>query len=246
MPHDQLRSLTRSLERCKIIDADQIINGMRIIKSDREQDQIRRSSCIVSRAFGFLSNSPLPKPNEIILDANIDYAARIDGAEDIRILIAKPLESGWAFRPAEDVAITAGDRIIIYLAVAFERYWAEGIRTYEFQSSMLTDQTSDEAEAFFKHILGNITPGKKLSEFFDDALGDLGESYREDIEEYGLGQGIGLSLHEYPIIDRSASGCFEKGICFTLHLMSNDKGIGPYMKGETVLLSKENAEVLTI
>lgn len=246
MPYDQFRLLSRSLEQCKIMDADHIISGMRIIKSEREQDQMRRSSQIVSRAFEFISNASLPNLNERIIEANIDYAARIEGAEDIRILFAKPLETDWAFRPAEDLAISSGDLMIIYLAAAFERYWSEGIRTFEVRSSSLIDQTSDDAKALYERILSFIKPGKELSQFYEEVLREMGKSPMDDIAEYGLGQGIGLSLHEYPMIDKNATGHLEEGMCFTLRLMSKDKKIGAFMAGETILVSKETAEVLTI
>ena len=244
MPYDQFRLLSGSLDQCKIIDADPIISNMRMIKSEREQDHIRRSSRIINRAFEFLVNGPLPNLNEIILNANLDYAARIEGAEDIRILFAKPLERDWAFRPAEDVAIADGDRIIIYLAAAFERYWSEGSRTFEVRSSSLIDPTPDQAKALYERVLSKITPDKKISQFYDEALGETGES--PDLAEYGLGQGIGLSPHEYPMINSHATGQFEEGMCFTLRVMSKDKEIGPCITGETILLSKDAAEVLTI
>ncbi|MDB4443824.1 aminopeptidase P family N-terminal domain-containing protein [bacterium] len=246
MPYDQFRLLSGSLEQCKIIDANPIISKLRMTKSEREQDHVRRSSRIISRAFEFLCNGPLPRLDEIILDANLDYGARIDGAEDIRILLAKPLETEWAFRTAGDVAISDGDRIIIYLAVAFERYWAEGIRTFEVRSSSLIDQTSDDAGALYERILNMIIPGKALSQFYGEATGEIGKSPMDELGEYGLGQGIGLSLHESPVIDQNATGHFEEGMCFALHVMSKDKEIGPCITGETILLSKEKAEVLTV
>lgn len=246
MPYHQYRSLSISLERCKVIDADHVISEMRLIKSEREQEHVRRSSHIISRAFAFLSEAPLPKLNEINLDANIDFAARIDGAEDVRVLIAKPSESEWAFRAAEDEEISDGDPIIIYLAVAFERYWAEGIRTFRLQSSTLVDQTSEDGKTLYERILGKITSGKKLSEFYEEALDELDDSLKEYLIKYGLGQGVGLSLHEQPLIDRNATGHFEEGMSFTLHLMSNEKKIGPSITGETILLSNEKPEVLTI
>ena len=244
MPYDQFRLLSGSLDQCKIIDADHIISNMRMIKSEREQDHIRRSSRIINRAFEFLVSGPLPNLNEIILNANLDYAARIEGAEDIRILFAKPLETDWAFRPAEDVAIAEGDRIIIYLAAAFERYWSEGTRTFEVRSSSLIDQTPDQAKALYERVLSKITPDKKISQFYDEALGETGEG--PGLAEYGLGQGIGLSPHEHPMINSDATGQFEEGMCFTLRVMSKDKKIGPCITGETILLSKDAAEVLTV
>lgn len=245
MPYSQYQTLFESLSQCNIVDADYIIKGMRMLKSVRERDQIRRSSRIINRAFDLVRNAPLGKMNERVLEATLDYAARIEGAEDIRILIAKPQESDWAMRPAEDAQISRGERFITYVAVAFERYWSEGIRTFLADDTSFKEPPYETPKALYERILKMMKPGKRISQFYSETIRELEKSPMEYIPHYGLGQGIGLSLQESPLISEEETHYFEEGMCFTLRLTLKEEKSGDLMIGNTIFMSKDNPEVLT-
>jgi len=233
MPYDEFRFLTQSLDQCKVVEVDHIISSMRMVKSERECDQMRRSSRIVNRAFEFLSNSMLPNLTERTLEATVDYVARMEGAEDVRILLAKPHEKNWALRIAENHVLSDGERIILYLSVAFERYWSECIKTLVYSSSTLTEPPDEKFGDLYDHILAKMIPGKALSLFYKEAVEEIQTSGMDFIPEYGIGQGIGLSLKEPPLISDSENRRFDKGMCFTLRLTSRDEKNGALMKGNT-------------
>ena len=65
------------------------------------------------------------------------------------------------------------------------------------------------------------------------------------IPEYGLGQGIGLSLQESPLLTEEESGSLQEGMCIALRCAVKDKELGAIMIGETIYLSKNGPEVLT-
>ena len=245
MPYSQYQILSQSLGQCKIVDADYVIRGMRKLKSVRERDQIRRSSRIINRAFDFISKSPLPKMNESLLEAMLDYAARIEGAEDVRILIAKPQESDWAMRPAEDAQISRGEKFITYIAVAFERYWSEGIRTFVADDTSFKEPPYETPKALYERILRMMKPGKGISQFYSETIRALEKSPMEYIPRYGLGQGIGLSLQESPLISEEETHHFEEGMCFTLRLTLKEKKSGDFMIGNTICISKNNPLAFT-
>lgn len=245
MPYNQFQLLFKSLDQCKIVDVNHIIRDMRMVKSQRECDQIRRSSRIVSHTFDVISDTVFSNMNERILEAHIFKAARLEGAGDIRVLIAKPLKAKWALRPVEDTAISAGDSIIIYLAVEFERYWSERIRTFIVKDSSLVKPEFETAETLYKRIMKRIKPGKTVSQFYKEAIGEIEKSHAEYIPEYGLGHGIGLNLQEPPVIAEVDTNQLKEGMCFTLRLTIKDTTIGAAMVGNTINLSKKGPEILT-
>ena len=51
MPYEQFQFFTKSTEGCKFVHADDLIGEMRLIKSQKEVDQIRRASRVVGRIF---------------------------------------------------------------------------------------------------------------------------------------------------------------------------------------------------
>ncbi len=245
IPNQHLQSLSESLTGCRVIDADRLINEMRMVKSQKECDQIRRASRILAHAFDFISDTPFPNMNERLLEAEIRRETRFEGAEDFRMMIGKPMEGTWAFRPSERAPLSPGESVIIYLAVAFERYWSEGVCTYVAKDSNLTKVQSDGISALYERLMKSIKPGKSSSQVYREAMAEIQKSNDEYIPGYGLGQGIGLSVKEYPDFTGEDDTPLRDGMCFSLRLLVKHGKLGAVMIGHTLHLTKKGPTVLT-
>ena len=245
MPSNQFRFLLESLNRCKRVDCDPLLRAMRMIKSERERDEIRRSSRILTGAFDFVSGLSLSNMKENVLEAMVNRETRLHGSEDFRMLIAKPMEPDWAFRPAEEFQLSSGDRVILYLAVEFERYWAEAIRTFVVQDASFLEVKPEAIMSLHEQVMNGLMPGKTVSQFYKETAGKIRKSKLDSIPRYGLGQGIGLGLEEFPLIAEREKEMLAKGMCLTLRLAIKDSEAGAVMIGNTVSLSKNGPEVLT-
>lgn len=245
MPNDQLQFLSDSLNQCKMVDLDHLLREMRMVKSQRETDQIRRASRILTHAFDFITGAPFADMNERVLEARVCREVRLEGAEDFRMLIAKPKETKWAFRPPEEVQILPGDTVIIYLAIEFERYWSEGIRTFNAKNSSFVEVKSEKFGSLYERVVDCIQPREKLSQFYKKTLHEIQKSKADAIWEYGIGQGIGLSLQEFPVINKEEKSVFKESMCLTLRLAIKDREMGTIMVGNTIHVSKNGPEVLS-
>jgi Xaa-Pro dipeptidase len=245
MPYRQLQFLLKSIEPCKIIHVDDMVRKMRMIKSQRECDQIRRASRIVTSIFDKIAHIPFPDVNEKHLEAVMGREVYLEGVEDIRTFIAKPQEGNWALRPFEDAPLSVNSGVIIYLAVEFERYWSEGIRTFLFENSSFTEPNLEVVKSLYNRILEDLTVEKSVSQFYRETIDKIKESQIDIIHEYGLGQGIGLSLQEFPLLIEEDRTQLQEGMCLTLRLAIKNKEMGAIMIGDTIYLSKSGPEVLT-
>jgi Xaa-Pro dipeptidase len=245
MPYEQFRFFSNSTEACKLVHADDMIREMRMIKSLKEADQIRRSSRIVSRIFDDLARIPFSQVNEKRLEAVMSREAYLQGAEDVRMLIAKPREKNWSLRPFEDHPLSADQPVILYLAVEFERYWAEGIRTFVLKDNELSEAKIEVFTSLYGQILEGMTPGKEVSRFCREATDGIRAKQMNLIPEYGIGQGIGLSLQESPLLSEEEPNPLRQGMCLTLRLAMKNTEIGAIMRGETIHLSQTGPEILT-
>ena len=90
MPYREFNVLSEATRGCRIVDAGDIVNRMRMIKSGREIDQVRRSARLVARLFDSLARDSFPAFNERTVEALLYRLGYLDGAEDVRILIARP------------------------------------------------------------------------------------------------------------------------------------------------------------
>ena len=244
MPYEQFQFFLKSTEACKLVHADDVIREMRMIKSQREVDQIRRSSRIVSRVFNNLSQMSFSLVNEKRLEAVMGRDAYLEGAEDVRMLIAKPKERNWTLRPLGEVPLSADERVILYLAVEFERYWAEGMRTFALEGDSLKGYPSI-FNTLYSQIIQNMKLGKRISQFCKETVAEIKATHADAIHDYGLGQGIGLSLQELPLLTEEETNPLREGMCLTLRLAIKNGGEGPMMIGNTIHLSKAGPEILT-
>ena len=245
MPSYQYRLLMDSLPGRKIVDSDRLLSELRMVKSSAEILQIRRAGRIVSRVFDFIAGTPFAEPAENVLEAAARREARLEGAEDFRMMILKPSDENGAFRPPEERPIRPGDKIIIYLAVAFERYWAEAVRTITFTDASFRETLPDPVKTLYETIRQGMTIGKKVSQIYRDAMVKIAKTKFEEISDYGMGQGIGLSLKELPLIAKEDRTLLADGMCLSLRLGIRDKETGAVMTGETICLSKAGPVVLT-
>jgi Xaa-Pro dipeptidase len=60
-----------------------------------------------------------------------------------------------------------------------------------------------------------------------------------------LGQGIGLSPREYPILSKNDKTSLKEGMCLTVRLLVRDESLGAVMTGNTLLLTRKGPEILT-
>lgn len=245
MPCYQLRSLRDSLPGCKFLPGDDILQEMRMVKSSRETDQIRRASRIVRRGFEFLPSASFAKMNERVVEALLYREARMEGAEDVRVLFGKPGTPRWAMRPSEDGVFEPGGVFIVYLAVAYERYWAEGIRTFRAEQNALSSPDLAKLGALYERSIECLQPGKAVSQCCREVRDAIQQAGADVIDDYGLGQGIGLSLKERPFLREEAEDTLAEGMCFTLRLCVKDQAMGDVMLGHTFCVCHGGVECLT-
>lgn len=245
MPHHQLQFLYDSLPKCKIVNADPLIYELRRVKSPMEILQIRRASRVVVRTFDFITNTSFTDLREEVLEAAARRESRFEGAEDFRMMIAKPLEGRWAFKTPEEKSLRSEDRVIIYLAVEFERYWAEAVRTFSVRESSFVETQPEGVKTLYETILEGMNTGKKVSQFYRETMVKIKKANFDFIPDYGLGQGIGLSLKEFPVLVKEDRNMLDQEMSFSLRLGVRSKEMGPIMIGHTIYLSRKGKEVLT-
>lgn len=231
MPYDQWDLLTAALTGAKLVDAEPFVDKLRSIKSDREIAQVRAASKIVHTTFDDLESRYFGTLTESLLAARLIRHARMQGAEDVRVMIANPLDSDWAFRPPEDSTIAESQTITVLVRASWERYWAEATRTYRVRRGRLEPAWSESDAALFDSIIQGFTPGRSIAEL----LGDLGTTC--------AGNGIGVTAFEPPILSTNDSvTTLQHGMCFSIRLTLPSSVI----RGETIVIDTTKDRVMTL
>jgi len=243
MPYQEFRALEEALAGCKIVDAAAMVPSLRMTKSGRESDEIRRAGRIVKKCFELVSSACSAGMSEQFLEAMLRKQARFEGAEDIRVLLAVANDKK-SLRPSENRRMEPGQVFILYFAIEYERYWAEGIKTFAAGEASFSEVAS-EAKSVYYQAIALIKPGRTVSQVYRDLFDGARESGLEPLSDYGLGNGIGLSLNEWPVINERGGQKLKEGMCLALRVAVHDKTLGNVMIGGTLLVGKNGVEVVT-
>jgi Xaa-Pro aminopeptidase len=226
VPHEEWSKLAGGLAAATLVDAEDIVDNQRRIKSPREIAQVRRASRIVDQALASAPSERQADGDEARIAAVVMREARTRGAEDIRLLMARPGEAAWAFRPPGDAAFREGDTLSIYLGASWERYWSEAIRTYVVRGDRLNLTWSEDLDGRFRRIVAAATPGTTVAEWVRAGAAAISEPERMALEPYGLGHGIGVTPEESPVLAADSQTTIESGMCLVVRaVLTGDCGL---------------------
>ena len=172
------------------------------------------------------------------------------GAESIGFI---PVTSGSPARSTDKI-VQVGDVVTIdFVGVTYMGY-----NTCYYRSFVVgrkpTDKEKDMHKKCYERIykvIDAIKPGATTADaakYFAPA-----SSYGHPSEEYmvghDLGHGLGLSMYEYPVIERLYSfqypQTFEKGMVLAVEAQEDDPGVGLIKLEEMVIIGDTGAEVYT-
>ena len=230
VPHADWTTLAAGLGQARIVDAEDLIDRQRAVKSVREISQVRRASQIVHRSF-----EALPASKESSLAAHVIREARGQGAEDIRLMVARPEPDGWALRPPEDAEIREGETVALVLSASWERYWSEATRTFVARGDRLEPVWDDEADARFRSLIAGVRPGVAVADWVASALALSTPAERRAIGPHMLGHGIGVTPEEEPALSAGSRAVIASGMCFVVRAaLSTVRGVA--LHGDTIVV----------
>jgi Xaa-Pro aminopeptidase len=235
VPHEEWSTLAAGLARATLVEAEDVVDRQRAIKSAREIAQVRRASHIVDQALASVSEGRPAAADEARLAALVMRAARMRGAEDIRLLMARPGEAEWAFRTAGDAAFCEGDTLSVHLGASWERYWSEAIRTYVVHGGRLDLEWNGELDGRFRSLVAAATAGTTVAEWVRAAGATMSASERRSLAPYGMGHGIGVTAEESPVLATDSQAMIESGMCLVVRAaMTGDRGL--VVHGDTIVV----------
>ncbi len=197
-PLPQLEEMKRGLPEVQWIEADALLEPMRLKKTALEVNALREAGRVLHAVAEGAKKFIKPGRKEYEIVADIDRLARDAGAEDIRILAGEKRLQPPSFKQTAAV----GDHWALHLAVQHERYWAEAGRTYILSSDAKLQAAYRKAQDIVAGMAAQLRPGNAVAAIDKIAQRQLGEFYAA-ATVYGLGNGLGLNQWEAPFLNES-------------------------------------------
>jgi Xaa-Pro aminopeptidase len=257
----EYNEFTNELDTIEFKQVHNFSQEKRIIKTDDELEILRKASELGAKAFDdfakYLNNYGLG-----VSEQRLHYEA-----ENI---LKNGGELGLSFSPifaimdnaakchalpTLDTKLNLGNLVLFDAGVMYKRYCSDRTRTAEFNQNMGFSKVQSFSDAkqqkIYDTVLKSQEAGIKKARAGVKAC-EVDLACREVIEKAGYGEffihstghGVGLDIHELPVISKTSETILEEGMVFTVEpgiYLPNEFGV---RIEDTLIVTNSNAEVI--
>ncbi len=248
VPYSQYNRLIKEIHEVSLVATPDLIKDLRMVKDSDEIHLIRKAAELLSITLEGVFREIRPGLMEKEVAAIFEYRLKLLGAdgEGFDTIVASGDRAAMPHGKASEKELNWGDIIIIDGGCKYKGYNADITRTISL------GEPSVKAREIYRIVLKAqmeaLASAKAGTKAFlvDRAARDTieGESYGEFFG-HNTGHGIGLAVHEKPILSRDSETLLDEGMTFTVEPGIYLPGLGGVRIEDTVALSPEGLEVLT-
>jgi Xaa-Pro aminopeptidase len=242
------RKLEEALPGVDLVPCEGLVESLRKVKDSYEIGKIRGAAEITDRVFQEILTEVKPGVSEAELAAEIDYRFRRRGASDSAFdtIVASGPRSSMPHARAGDRRLAKGDAITFDMGAVLGGYCSDMTRT------VFLGRADDTQRLVYRLVLDAQEKAEKMVRPGVRSC-DLDRAARSKIESDGygenfghrLGHGVGLEVHEEPVISAKVDAPVSEGMVFTI-----EPGVYlPRRYGvrieDTVVVREDGYEILT-
>jgi Xaa-Pro aminopeptidase len=223
-----------------------VILGLRAVKEPPELETIRRAARILSGVYERLARETVVGRTERELAWWFEQAVHEEGAHDVAFptIVASGPNAALPHHHAGDRRIEAGEVVLVDAGARLDGYCSDCTRTLatgllpeELRRAYSTCLAAQEA------ALAAVAEGAETKGL--DAIAALEVSEAGFEVKHGLGHGVGLEVHELPVLRPEAEGTLAAGNVVTIEPGTYLPGIGGVRIEDLVIVTDDGPEVLT-
>ena len=233
--------------RLRLIPIAGAVEHLRIRKDKEEIDQIRKAADLASSVFPDVLRAIEPQVTENAVAAELDYLARMSGAEKMSFdtIVASGTRSALPHARPTSEKIGRGFVVLDY-GVILGGYCSDMTRTVwvgrvdramrELYSAVLEAQLSGIAA---------VRSGTEAQQVDAAARSVLRKRKLDRYFTHSLGHGVGIEIHESPRLAKGERQILETGMVVTIEPGVYVPGKGGVRIEDMVLVTDKGCEVLT-
>jgi Xaa-Pro aminopeptidase len=231
----------------RLLPASGVVLGLRSVKDEWELEAIRRAGRITTAAYERLAQEPFVGRTEAAVAWSLEQALRDEGADALAfpVIVASGPNSALPHHHPGEREIGSGETVIVDAGALVDGYCADCTRT--FATGPLPDELR-QAYALCRSAQERALEAVRAGV----TARDLDAIARTEIEEsglapvvHGLGHGVGLEVHELPVLRPTSTDVLAAGNVVTVEPGVYLAGKGGVRIEDLVVVGAEGPEVLT-
>lgn len=232
----------------RLIPLGELLNDLRIIKSEDEIDRMRKAQSIADKSYIEILNYIKPGITENMIASELEYIMRQNGAQGLSFntIVASGTNSSLPHAVPTDKIITEGDFITMDFGCIYDGYCSDMTRTIvvghagdkqiEIYNTVLNAQL--EAMKFIKSGVIGCEIHKIAADVIEKA--GYGKYFG-----HGLGHSLGLYIHENPRFSPSEKRQIMSGTIETVEPGIYIPGFGGVRIEDMIVVREDGFENLT-
>lgn len=232
----------------KLVPTSGLVEGLRQVKDQSEIELIEKAVEIADKGFMHVLETIQPGLTEIEVANQLDFFMRSLGATGTSFdtILASGKRSALPHGVASEKVIEEGDLITLDFGCYYQGYVSDMTRT--FAIGEVPDQLHEIYNIVYeanRRVREIARPGMRSDELDSIARDYITEQGYGDYFGHGTGHGIGLEIHEGPVVSPRSEEIYEVGNVITDEPGIYLPGIGGVRIEDDLLLTPEGNRVLT-
>jgi Xaa-Pro aminopeptidase len=242
------KAVSGKVRRGMFVAVGSLVARLREIKDDHEVARMRKAALLGCGLFDAMLEFLQPGLTEIAVAAQLEFAARLAGAEGMSFetIVASGVRSALPHGRATTAKLPRRGFVTLDFGVMLDGYCSDMTRTVH-----LGKATAEEQEVYDlvleaqETAVAAVAPGVTAGEVDEAARSVLRRGGLDQYFSHSTGHGVGLEIHEGPRIAPKQTQVLEQGMVITIEP-------GVYIPGkfglrieDMVLVTARGGEILT-
>lgn len=247
LPVDAFRRLEAAAEGFELRPASTLLARLRAVKSAEELRRIRKAMEATEAGAAAILNNARAGISEQELAALAQQACMDAGADSVDFLIVGAAANGAIIHGTPtDYRLQDGDIVRFDLGASSEGYPGDFARTFVVGSSP-SEQDARRYHAVYEAVKAGIEavrPGVTAGEVFAAQMA-AGQAIDPELTREHAGHGVGLEVHEEPMIYAGSEFVLEEGMIVMIECGRYINGEGGYQLEDLVLVTQDGCKLIT-
>ncbi len=244
--HDQF---LKALLPARLIPMGELCVMIRAVKDAGEIELLREACRITDQAFQYFLSIVKPGVSEIEISAELKYymAMKHKASPSFEFIVASGENGSMPHAITSERLIRAGDMITLDFGAEYAGYHADMTRT------VAVGKPSDKMLEIYRIVqqaqaeaAEALAPGKRCREVDAVARDLIAQKGYGEYFGHGLGHGVGLQIHEQPVLSYRSETILEPGMAVTVEPGIYLPGVGGVRIEDTCIITDAGYESLFV
>jgi Xaa-Pro aminopeptidase len=242
------RQLSERLDGCELVGLGAALDSIRSCKDQNEIEMLGSVAKIASASLEVVLASLVPgvRESDVALELEIEMRRRGADARAFDFIVASGERGAMPHGRASDKVLRSGEMVTIDFGAVKDGYYSD--ETVTVALGHPTDR-GREIHAIVRQAhdraIAAVRPGISCRDLDAVARDYIREQGYDSFFGHGLGHGVGLEIHEKPVLSPRSEAVVEEGMVFTIEPGIYVPGFGGVRIEDTVAVTADGCVLLT-